>query len=58
MNKREKNQWTHVGTIFAFNLLFSPILLAGTAPNTISAAGIRASLTSVNAKVENKFIQK
>lgn len=58
MNNGKKNQWLHIGTIFTLNILFCPMLLANTARGTISVAGTRVSLTSVNAKVENKFIQK
>ncbi len=58
MSNRKKKQCLQSGTILILNFLFCPILLADSLPSTISSAGTRASLKSVNAKIENRFIKK
>lgn len=46
-----------VGTVLAMNVLFCPALFAAPATTT-TASNTRATLNAINAKIENKFIEK
>jgi outer membrane autotransporter protein len=57
MKDKQKKRALKIGIMFSVNVFFCPIIFAATA-TAISTSGTRASLNSINAKIENRFVYK